>query len=83
MGRRTHQLASVVALAVVAGAGLAVVIGSGPYGRTPGHGFAHLNCPPGSHGKPLTDGVGQRLQAARDGASATRSLDQRALTRWR
>jgi hypothetical protein len=83
MGRRQRRLALVVALAVVAGAGIAAMVAPAPFGRTPGHGFAHVNCPPGSHGKPLTDGVGQRLQAARDGATAARSLEQRALTQWR
>jgi hypothetical protein len=83
MGRRQRRLALVLALAVVAGAGSAALVAEVPYGRTSAHGFAHLNCPPGSHGKPLTDRVGQRLQSARDGATAARSLEQRALTQWR
>ena len=42
----------------------------------PGHTLLHLNCPPGSHGKPRFAGVGQSLEKARAG----RSLENRAMT---
>ena len=46
----------------------------------PGHTFMHLNCPPGSHGKPRFTGVGQSLEKAREEGRAARSLDSRAMT---
>ncbi|MEQ1696652.1 MAG: hypothetical protein ABL901_12490 [Hyphomicrobiaceae bacterium] len=46
----------------------------------PGHTLMHLNCPPGSHGKPRFTGVGQSLERARNDARAARSLEQRAIT---
>jgi hypothetical protein len=42
----------------------------------PGHTLGHINCPPGSHGKPRFDGAGQRLQAARN----SRPVADRAVT---
>lgn len=46
----------------------------------PGHTLLHVNCPPGSHGKPRFSGVGQSLERARNEARAARTLEQRALT---
>lgn len=48
--------------------------------QQPAHTFMHLNCPPGSHGKPRFTGVGQSLEKAREEGRAARSLDSRAMT---
>jgi hypothetical protein len=64
-----------LALAVVA----AFAQPSSALAPQPGHTLLHLNCPPGSHGKPRYTGVGQNLERARNDARATRSLESRAL----
>lgn len=46
----------------------------------PGHALLHLNCPPGSHGKPRYTGVGQDLERARNDARAAHPLESRAVT---
>ncbi len=43
------------------------------------HAPFHIGCPPGSHGKPRTDGVGQRLQQARDDVRTRRVLPDQTL----
>ncbi len=76
----TTNLLSALALAAAAFAAVALSnVASPALGVTPGHTLMHLNCPPGSHGKPRTDGVGQRLNAARDQARPDR-LSDRAIT---
>jgi hypothetical protein len=44
------------------------------------HNPGHVNCPPGSHGKPRYAGVGEQLQTAREAARNTRTLQERAIT---
>ncbi len=60
---------------------LAAIIALAPPGPAlapqPGHTLLHLNCPPGSHGKPRFTGVGQSLDRARNDARAARSLENR------
>lgn len=36
------------------------------------HGLLHINCPPGSHGKPRTFGVGADVLRAREAARTAR-----------
>ena len=77
----TAKLLSILAAVLLTLAALALSPAAAPaFGVTPGHTLLHLNCPPGSHGKPRYDGVGQRLEAARDAARPERSLAERALT---
>lgn len=49
---------------------------------TPRHGLLHINCPPGSHGRPRHDGVGAELDQARRAAQVSRSqpMAERAIT---
>jgi hypothetical protein len=76
----TAKLLSVLTLlAMTIGAVVLSNAASPALGVTPGHTLLHLNCPPGSHGKPRYDGVGQRLNAARDTARPER-LSDRAIT---
>ena len=49
--------------------------------QQPVHTLLHLNCPPGSHGKPRFTGVGQSLERVREDARASRTLENRAMTR--
>ena len=75
------KLASVTAAIVLTVAALsALPLRQRAPGVEVGHTLLHLNCPPGSHGKPRTDGVGRQLQQARDEARATRSINDRAIT---
>jgi hypothetical protein len=55
------------------GAALAAAAGTGWFARPSDvpvagapHAFLHLNCPPGSHGVPRTDGIGRSLMDARN-----------------
>ncbi len=76
--RRTLLLAPLLLLTLAVIVALATP-GSG-LAPQPGHTLLHLNCPPGSHGKPRFAGVGQSLEKARDDARAARSLESRAIT---
>ena len=71
----TICLASVIVLVAAA------TVGHGPLAPAPGHAFLHIDCPPGSHGKPWQSGIGQKLQDAREArGKAARSLEERSLT---
>jgi hypothetical protein len=72
--RLTLMLAALTAAAITA-----VGLAAGPLAPQPGHAILHVGCPPGSHGKPRTDGVGARLQQSRDEARGNRPLSQRGL----
>ena len=75
------KLIFVAAATVLMFAALSTVpVGQRTLGVQQGHTLLHLNCPPGSHGKPRTDGVGRQLQQARDEARAARSINERAIT---
>jgi hypothetical protein len=64
----------IVALAVASlGGTVALVQARRP--TEPVHYAGHINCPPGSHGKPHFDGVGQALERARE--EAKRSANAR------
>lgn len=74
----TVKLLSIMAALLLTLFAVAFSPAAGPgLGVAPGHTLLHLNCPPGSHGKPRFDGVGQRLEAARE---TGRTLAERALT---
>ena len=74
------RFAIVAALALTFAALVASHAGQRALGLQAGHNLLHVNCPPGSHGKPRYTGVGQQLDNARDEARAARSLDTRAVT---
>jgi hypothetical protein len=71
-------IAPLVLLALAAGVTLAQPTSA--FAPQPGHTLLHLNCPPGSHGKPRYTGVGQNLERARIDARTARSLESRAVT---
>ena len=78
MNAKLVSVTAAIVLTLVALCSLPV--GQRALGVQQGHTLLHLNCPPGSHGKPRTDGVGRQLQQARDEARAARSLNERAIT---
>jgi hypothetical protein len=73
---RTRLVAAIVLLFAIVGVVAVSPSASGMLGVPSGHTLFHANCPPGSHGKPRYDGVGQTLEKAR----AARPLATRSIT---
>lgn len=78
--RHQRMLALIAALLLTLAAVAASQPGRRALGLTPGHALLHVNCPPGSHGKPRYAGIGARLDEARTAGRAARALESRAIT---
>lgn len=74
-----NRSATITALLVGLGIAAAVATRASTADTASKHAPFHVGCPPGSHGKPRTDGVGQRLQQVRDDVRTSRALQDQTL----